>query len=89
MVNTKKQKLIERYGADMRLPDLREEIGKCRRHGQMHDACMVRYVDLVPSQRGDPCHVAALGCAAQVLRRFLHSGILARGDEKKMARNGV
>ena len=43
MVNTKKQKLIERYGADMRLPDFREEIGKCRRHGQMHDACMVRY----------------------------------------------
>src|SRR6476646_12140528 len=74
----RKQKLIERYGADMRLPDLREEIGKCRRHGQMHDACMVRYVDLVPSQRGDPCHIAALGCAAQVLRRFLHSGILAR-----------
>jgi hypothetical protein len=55
----------------------------------MHDACMVRYVDLVPSQRGDPCHIAALGCAAQVLRRFLHSGILARDDEKKMARNGV
>ena len=44
----RKQKLIERYGADMRLPDLREEIAKCRRHGQMHDACMVRYVDLVP-----------------------------------------
>jgi hypothetical protein len=40
-------KLIERYGADMRLPDLREEIAKCRRQGQMHDACMVRYVDLV------------------------------------------
>jgi len=27
----------------MRLPDLREEIAKCRRYGQMHDACMVRY----------------------------------------------
>ena len=40
-----KQTLID--GADMRLPDLREEIAQCRRHGQMHDACMVRYVDLV------------------------------------------
>jgi IS1 family transposase len=44
----RKQKLIERYGGDMRLPDLRQEIAQCRRHGQMHDACMVRYVDLVP-----------------------------------------
>jgi hypothetical protein len=44
----RKQKLIERYGADMRLPDLREEIAKCRRHGQMDDACMVRYLDLLP-----------------------------------------
>jgi hypothetical protein len=44
----RKQKLIERYGADIRLPDLRQEIAQCRRHGQMHDACMVRYVDLVP-----------------------------------------
>ena len=46
----RKQKLIERYGADIRLPDLREEIAQCRRHGQMHDACMVRYVDLVAEQ---------------------------------------
>ena len=43
----RKQKLIERYGADIRLPDLRKKIAQCR-HGQMHDACMVRYVDLVP-----------------------------------------
>jgi len=33
---------------DIRLPDLREEIGQCERRRQMHDACMVRYVDLVP-----------------------------------------
>src|SRR5262245_31032987 len=33
----------------MRLPDLLEEIEKCRRHGQTHDACKVRYVDLAPS----------------------------------------
>ena len=38
---------IERYGADIRLPDLREEIAQCRRQGQMHDTCMVRYVDLM------------------------------------------
>jgi pyruvate carboxylase len=44
------QKLIERYGADMRLPDLREEIAQCDRMGKMHDACMVCYVDLVPGQ---------------------------------------
>jgi hypothetical protein len=43
----RKQKLIERYSANIRLPDLREEIARCRRHGQMHDACMVRYTDLV------------------------------------------
>jgi hypothetical protein len=28
------------------MPDLRQEIAQCKRHGQMHDACMVRYVDL-------------------------------------------
>jgi hypothetical protein len=44
----RKEKLIERYGADVRLPDLREEIAQCERRGQMHDACMVRYVDLIP-----------------------------------------
>ena len=44
----RKQKLVERYGVDMRLPDLREEIAQCRLHKQTHDACMVRYVDLIP-----------------------------------------
>jgi hypothetical protein len=42
----RKQTLIERYGADIRLPDLREEIAHCERQGKMHDACMVHYVDL-------------------------------------------
>ena len=45
----RKQNLIERYGAGIQMPDLRWEISQCRRHGQMHDACMVRYVDLVSS----------------------------------------
>jgi len=40
--------LIERYGAHIRLPDLREEIAQCERRGLMHDARMVRYVDLIP-----------------------------------------
>ena len=48
----RKQNLIERFGADIRFPDLRWEISQCERHGQMHDACMVRYVDLVPGHRG-------------------------------------
>jgi hypothetical protein len=43
----RKQNLIERYGADIRLPDLREEIAKRERRGLMHDACLGRYVDLV------------------------------------------
>ena len=46
----RKQKLIERYGGDIRLPDLRWEIAQCRPHGQMRDACTVRYIDLVPQQ---------------------------------------
>jgi len=40
----RRQKLIERCGADIRLPDLREEIAQCDRMGKMHDACTVRYV---------------------------------------------
>lgn len=42
----RKAKLIERYGADMRLPDLREVIAQCERARQMHDACGARYVGL-------------------------------------------
>jgi hypothetical protein len=44
----RKQNLIERYGPNIRLPDLREEIAQCERRGQTHDACMARYVDLIP-----------------------------------------
>jgi hypothetical protein len=42
----RKQTLIERYGADIRLPDLREQIAQCRHRG-MHDACMVHFVELM------------------------------------------
>jgi hypothetical protein len=44
----RKQNLIERYGADIRLPDLREEIAQCERRGQMHYACMARCAGLKP-----------------------------------------
>jgi hypothetical protein len=36
----RKQNLIERFGADMRLPDLREEIADCSRRRQWRDGCM-------------------------------------------------
>jgi hypothetical protein len=42
----RKQTLIERYGADIGLPDLREQIARCRHRG-MQDVCMVHYVDLL------------------------------------------
>jgi hypothetical protein len=41
-----KRTLIEKYGADIRLPDLRELIANCR-HRDLHDACMCHFVDLV------------------------------------------
>ena len=43
----RKQNLIDRFGADIRLPDLRWEISHCDRLGKTHDACMVRYVGLI------------------------------------------
>ena len=45
-----KRNLTERFGANIRLPDLRWEISQCSRHGQMHDACRVHYVDLIPQR---------------------------------------
>jgi hypothetical protein len=43
------QTLIERFGADIRLPDLREELAQCELRGKKtHDAYMVRYVDVIP-----------------------------------------
>jgi hypothetical protein len=48
----RKEILIERFGADIRLPDLREEIANCSRRGQWHDGYMVRYVDLGGARHG-------------------------------------
>ena len=42
----RKQILIERYGADARLPDLRQEIAQCDRRGQMLDMCGIHYLGL-------------------------------------------
>ena len=36
--NNRKEQLISCYGADMRLPDLREEIAQCERRGLMDGA---------------------------------------------------
>lgn len=41
-----KRTLIERFGADIRLPDLREEIAVRDRRGAMHDPCGVHYLGL-------------------------------------------
>ena len=35
----RKQNLIDQYGPEIPLPDLRVEIAKCEREGQMHDMC--------------------------------------------------
>jgi len=43
----RKQNLIEKFGANIRLPDLRHELAKCEWRGKMHDACGVHYVGLV------------------------------------------
>lgn len=50
----RKQALIDQYGADIRLPDLREEIAQCDRARQMHDACRVHYVGLVQMSGAAP-----------------------------------
>jgi hypothetical protein len=42
-----KRKLVERYGPNIPLPDLRVEIAQCERQGKMHDACGVHYLGLL------------------------------------------
>jgi hypothetical protein len=38
-------KLLERYGPDIAMPDLRHELAQCPRRKDMSDPCQVRYVD--------------------------------------------
>ena len=47
-----KQSLIKRFGPDIPLPDLRQEIAQCERRENMSDVCLVRYPDLIPSSGG-------------------------------------
>ena len=48
----RKQSLIERFGPDIPLPDLRHEIAQCERRGKSIEPCLVRYTDLIPSSGG-------------------------------------
>jgi len=41
-----KAALIERHGADMPLPDLRNAIAQCERAGALGNACGVYFVEL-------------------------------------------
>lgn len=40
-------KLIERYGADMVMPELRHVLAHCQRRHTMNDPCMIVFVDRV------------------------------------------
>jgi hypothetical protein len=46
-----KAKLIEAYGADVALPDLRTMIARCGRATSMSDPCGVYYVVLAPARQ--------------------------------------
>jgi hypothetical protein len=48
----RKQSLIERFGPNIPLPDLRQEIAQRERRENMSDVCLVRYTDLIPSSGG-------------------------------------
>jgi len=50
----RKQKLIERYGAGIRLPDLREELSQCKRRGHMHDACKLGLEGIISKKLDAP-----------------------------------
>jgi hypothetical protein len=38
-------RLIERYGPDMAMPDLRHELAQCPHRRDMSNPCQVKYVD--------------------------------------------
>lgn len=44
----RKAALMKRYGANMKLPDLRVEIGRCPKMKSMSDGCGVYFLELVP-----------------------------------------
>jgi len=42
----RRETLIEKYGLEVRMPDLRHLIAQCPRHGTPGQACGVYYADL-------------------------------------------
>jgi hypothetical protein len=38
-------RLLERYGADIAMPDLRHELAQCPHRRDMSNPCQVKYVD--------------------------------------------
>jgi hypothetical protein len=46
-----KAKLVEEYGPDVALPDLRTLVARCDRAGSVSDPCGAFYVALVPKWR--------------------------------------
>jgi hypothetical protein len=46
-----KATLIERFGTDIALPDLRHEVAPCDRRGAMHDPCRAHHVGLTTTTR--------------------------------------
>ena len=46
LARCRKQTLVEQFGAEIPLPDLREVIAPCDRARKIHDACRVHYVTL-------------------------------------------
>jgi len=39
-------RLLERFGPEIALPDLRHELAQCPRRGSMSDPCQVEYIGL-------------------------------------------
>jgi len=45
-----KQSLMEKFGPDILLPELRHEIAQCERRWRKVEPCLVRYTDLIMAQ---------------------------------------
>jgi hypothetical protein len=45
----RKDRLVDQFGADIKMPDLRHEIAQCPRQNAPGESCGVHYADAVPS----------------------------------------
>lgn len=45
----RKDRLIEAYGSEICLPDVRHRLARCERHGRLGDTCRVHFPALVPA----------------------------------------